>query len=295
MYTDSHALQWLLNDYVLLPISLSLPPFLSTFLPFLSPSFLPSFLSSFFPPPFSPSLSLLPSFLPSFPPGPPLPSSLPPSLPPSLSLIEGGDMRLWLECRVMLARSLVGRSDGSEGGRLVECGGQCEEGVEECEACGEVELTAELNYTAALHTLTCKPRDLAKVSSHTQVGIGHLVLRPSASEYITCYTYPLFLLGSEGPSTKVKESDRSMLHCSLQNTLQLLESLPELSTHARLLRCQASILLADVSCVQGGATWGDMVQVFQGLVTMVKTQVQLSSTLCTSSTSSAWEREGREE
>ena len=101
------------------------------------------------------------------------------------------------------------------------------------------------------------------------------------------------LLGSEGPSTKVKESDRSMLHCSLQNTLQLLESLPELSTQARLLRCQASILLADVSCVQGGATWGDMVQVFQGLVTMVKTQVQLSSTLCTSSTSSAWEREGR--
>ena len=100
--------------------------------------------------------------------------------------MEGGvhDMRLWLECRVMLARSLVERSDGSEGGRLVECGGQCEEGVEECEACGEVELTAELNYTAALHALTCKPCDLAKISSHTQVGIGLLVLRPSASAYV---------------------------------------------------------------------------------------------------------------
>ena len=118
--------------------------------------------------------------------------------------MEGGvhDMRLWLECRVMLARSLVERSDGSEG--LVECGGQCEEGVEECEACGEVELTAELNYTAALHALTCKPCDLAKISSHTQVGIGHLVLRPSASAYVV---YLKLLLGSEGQSTKVKESD----------------------------------------------------------------------------------------
>ena len=86
-----------------------------------------------------------------------------------------------------------------------------------------------------------------------------------------------------------------MLHCSLQNTLQLLESLPELSPHARLLHCQASILLADVSCVQGGATWGDVVQILQGLATMVKTQVQLYSTLRTSSTSLAWEREGRKE
>ena len=89
------------------------------------------------------------------------------------------DMRLWLECRVMLARSLVGRSDGGEGGRLVECGIQCEEGAEECEACGEVELTAELHYTAALHALTCKPRDPAKTSFHTQVGTANLVLHLS--------------------------------------------------------------------------------------------------------------------
>ena len=82
---------------------------------------------------------------------------------------------------------------------------------------------------------------------------------------------------------------------SLQSTLQLLESLPELSPHARLLRCQASILLADVSCVQGGATWGDMVQVFKGLATMLETQVRLSSVLCTNSTRLAWEREGRKE
>ena len=86
-------------------------------------------------------------------------------------------MRLWLVCRVMLARSLVGRSDDGEGGRLVEC----EEGVEECEACGEVELTAELHYTAALHTLTCKPHDPAKISSHTQVGTGNIV--PSTTVY----------------------------------------------------------------------------------------------------------------
>ena len=99
------------------------------------------------------------------------------------------DMRLWLECRVMLARSLMGRSDGGEGGRLVECGMQCEEGVEECEACGEVELTAELHYTAALHALTCKPRDPAKTSSHTQVGTGNL--EPRASPHYVIITSSL--------------------------------------------------------------------------------------------------------
>ena len=95
-----------------------------------------------------------------------------PSLSPSSeSSPDGGrscDVRLWLECRVMLARSLMGRGDAGGWG-VVECGGQCEEGVGECEACGEVEMTAELHYTAAMHALTCEPRDLAKISSHAQV------------------------------------------------------------------------------------------------------------------------------
>jgi len=68
----------------------------------------------------------------------------------------------------MLARSLMGRGD-TGGWGVVECGGQCEEGVGECEACGEVEMTAELHYTAAMHALTCEPCDLAKISSHAQV------------------------------------------------------------------------------------------------------------------------------
>ena len=89
----------------------------------------------------------------------------------------------------MLARSLVGKSNDGEGGRLVECGGQCEEGVEECEACGEVELTAELHYTAALHALTCKPRDPANTSSHTQVTLYQDLL----PQYISLAT--LTLLG----------------------------------------------------------------------------------------------------
>ena len=138
-------------------------------------------------------LSTSPSFpislFPSLP--PPLLSLLLPSLPPSLS--RGmHDMRLWLACRVMLARSLVGRYDGGEGGRLVEYGVQCEEGVEECEACGEVELTAELHYTAALHALTCKPRDPAKISSHTQVGTGNIV--PSTTVYTLCHHYIIITL-----------------------------------------------------------------------------------------------------
>jgi len=48
-------------------------------------------------------------------------------------------------------------------------GDSVEEGVGECEACGEVEMTAKLHYTAAMHALTCEPCDLAKISSHAQV------------------------------------------------------------------------------------------------------------------------------
>jgi len=76
-----------------------------------------------------------------------------PSLSPSSeSSPDGGgscDVRLWLECRVMLARNLMGRGDAGGGG-VVECGGQCEEGVGECEACGEVEMIAKLHYAAAM-------------------------------------------------------------------------------------------------------------------------------------------------
>lgn len=57
----------------------------------------------------------------------------------------------------------------------------------------------------------------------------------------------------------------------------MLESLPELSPRARLLRCRASILLADVSCMLGGATWGEMAQVFQGLTVMLEKQVHHST------------------
>ena len=84
--------------------------------------------------------------------------------------------RLWLECRAMLARSLVGSQpveksqlleSGSAG--LLDCSEQCREGLRECEACGEVELSAQLHSTSAWHAMTRDPPDLEAVTVHAQV------------------------------------------------------------------------------------------------------------------------------
>ena len=58
-----------------------------------------------------------------------------------------------------------------------------------------------------------------------------------------------------------------------QEALACLERLPELSQRGQVLQSQASVLLADVSCVQGGEVGGEMVGVFQGLISMLKEQV----------------------
>ena len=91
------------------------------------------------------------------------------------------DTRLWLECRAATARSLAlsihrisrvveGRK-GEHGDHhlLLDCSLQCEEGVRECEACGEVELCSALHYTAALHALAREPLHLDLVVTHAQV------------------------------------------------------------------------------------------------------------------------------
>ena len=60
-----------------------------------------------------------------------------------------------------------------------------------------------------------------------------------------------------------------------QSVLHLLESLAELSPSGRLLRCQASLLLGEASCVQQDETRAEMVAVFQGIGKLLKEQVVL--------------------
>ena len=75
----------------------------------------------------------------------------------------------------MLARSLVGsqplaKSKSNSGlAGLLDCSEQCREGLRESEACGELELSAQLHSTAARHAMTQDPPDLEAVTVHAQV------------------------------------------------------------------------------------------------------------------------------
>ena len=76
----------------------------------------------------------------------------------------GPDLRLWLECKNVLARSLVdGRCEG------LSCAGVCGEGCEECEAYGDVEMWAEFHLIAAMHTLHADLPNLDLLQTSTQV------------------------------------------------------------------------------------------------------------------------------
>lgn len=169
------------------------------------------------------------------------------------------DMKLWLECKVMLARSLAGShidlSSAASSGYL-DCVVQCEEGITQCEAVGDTELTVELHLTAALHAMSLEPCQLETVTNNCQVG-QHLgvTLRSGIVLIVNCtHTY-------------------IRIHTK-QRALELLESLPVLSPHTNLLRCQASLLLADVSCVAGVCgIETEMVDVFRGLGSMLTEQV----------------------
>ena len=52
---------------------------------------------------------------------------------------------------------------------LLDCSVQCEEGIKQCEAVGDVELAAELHYIAALHLMSVEPCQLETVTINCQV------------------------------------------------------------------------------------------------------------------------------
>lgn len=52
---------------------------------------------------------------------------------------------------------------------LLDCSKVCQEGIEECERCGEVEMAAQMQYYMAWHAMTKLPLNIEDVLSHTQV------------------------------------------------------------------------------------------------------------------------------
>ena len=74
------------------------------------------------------------------------------------------DMRVWLQCKSVLAKSLVGANS-----EWFKCDGVCGEGCEESEACGDIEMWAEFHLTAAMNALSLEPPNLDLMETHTQV------------------------------------------------------------------------------------------------------------------------------
>ena len=95
-------------------------------------------------------------------------------------LSSAPDLRLWLECRSVLANSLVGVDRG-----WLNCDDVCGEGCEECEACGDIEMGAEFHLTSAMHALSMEPPNLDLLQTHTQVS----VTCTSAQDFIILYIY----------------------------------------------------------------------------------------------------------
>ena len=74
------------------------------------------------------------------------------------------DLRLWLECKNILAKSLIDIKF-----EWLSCASVCGEACEECEACGDVEMWAEFHLTAALHSLNADVLNLDLIQVHAQV------------------------------------------------------------------------------------------------------------------------------
>jgi hypothetical protein len=77
------------------------------------------------------------------------------------------DLRLWLECKNILAKSLINVKC-----EWLSCASVCGEGCEECEACGDVEMWAEFHLTAAMHSLNADLPNLDLLQTHTQVSVS---------------------------------------------------------------------------------------------------------------------------
>ena len=90
--------------------------------------------------------------------------------------------RLWLQCRLLLAQSLVGRRVNCvDSGAVMECGVQCVEGVREAERFNDPEHSAEFHFTASLHALSNSPPDGRAIATHTQQCLHLLASLPSPS------------------------------------------------------------------------------------------------------------------
>ncbi|CAI7994023.1 Cilia- and flagella-associated protein 54 [Geodia barretti] len=94
--------------------------------------------------------------------------------------------RLWLEARLSLTASLVGKRE-INGEAMLDCTAQCQEGVKEAEEFGDMELCAQFHFTAALHSLSLSPPNVAAIMRHSQSCLQTLASLPFLSP-------PFFLL-----------------------------------------------------------------------------------------------------
>lgn len=76
------------------------------------------------------------------------------------------DLRLWLECKNILAKSLLDVKC-----EWLSCASVCGEGCDKCEACGDVEMWAEFQLTAAMHSLNADLPNLDLLQTHAQVSV----------------------------------------------------------------------------------------------------------------------------
>lgn len=95
------------------------------------------------------------------------------------SLSFAPDLRLWLECKIILAKSLIDVKC-----EWLSCASVCGEGCEECEACGDVEMWAEFHLTAAMCTLNADLLNLDLLQTHAQVSV-YYHRKYTASRYNT--------------------------------------------------------------------------------------------------------------
>ena len=93
-------------------------------------------------------------------------------------LLRECDMRLWLESRCWMVRSVVGLLI-SPGGVEVFCKGGGEgvvgDACNDCVELGEVELRAEVEFHAALHALSLFPCLLAAAQQHSEASDVNII------------------------------------------------------------------------------------------------------------------------
>ena len=187
---------------------------------------------------------------------------------------SAADLRLWLECRSVLAKSLIGASNV-----WLQCEEVCSDGCEESEACGDLEMWAEFHLIAAEHALSVESPNLDLIQGHAQVsrrdsnGLMSITSWNQKSLLLIMVVYTVCLYSITFVRTLYLLQVFGLSINPLQAGLELLNSLSEHCPHNLLLQSKLSLMLCDVSCLLASAVPREMLEVFHGLIEMLNNQV----------------------